>query len=355
MKKERLQELNQLLLNSKPEKEAFDQLSMEDAYALFRLAAMHHKKVTENIAKLKEEQPKQEKSEQEEKEENLHITDFNEAKIKSQENVAKVLLGKANFFYTLSIERMKKLEAFYVAYSKYTNSPFAFCDPNTFDDMTWIFTSEEKLRQVMEKQKENNIELRGVKVENEKFLQFFTSLFYMGIDNVLFDYGTEGMMFKLTRICKKPNFAEMENKAAAVENSALQLTSMYFLQEARKAEDKRQKESLPQLEEEMSKNLVAGRFLVPFIKVDPEAGNDQKNIQIPYLKGRDDSMILPVFTDLMEFAKYNREKKFSAVILTFDKLSGFIGNGVGIVLNPLGCNLFLKKEQLPLLAKRFEK
>ena len=66
-------------------------------------------------------------------------------------------------------------------------------------------------------------------------------------------------------------------------------------------------------------------------------------------------MILPVFTDLMEFSKYNRESKFSAIILTFDKLIGFIGKGVGIILNPLGSNLFLKKEQLPLLIKRFEK
>ena len=175
MKKERLEELNQLLLSSKVDKEVYDQLSMEDAYALFRLAAMHHKKVSEKIEELKKEHPTQEKNDQEEK--NLHITDFNEAKIKSQENVAQILLKKATFFYSLSIERMKKLEAFYVAYSKYTNSPFAFCDPNTFDDMTWIFTSEEKLRQVMEKQRENNIELRGVKVENEKFLQFFTMCF----------------------------------------------------------------------------------------------------------------------------------------------------------------------------------
>ena len=351
MKKERLQELNTLLLSNKFDREAYQQLSMEEAYAMFRLAAMHHKKLSDDLARLKKEQPKEESS----AEESSNIKDFNAGKIKAQENAIKVLMSKATFFYSLSIEQMKKLDAFYVAYSKFTNSPFAFCDPNTFDDMAWVFTSEEKLNQVVEKQKENHVELRGVKVENAKFLQFFTGLFYMGIDNVLFDYGTEGMMFNLSRICKKPNFAELENKAAAVENAALQLTSMYFLQEARKNIDQTKKENLPQLEEEMSKNLVSGRYLVPFIKVDPEAGNDQKNIQIPYLKGQDGNMILPVFTDLMEFAKYNREKKFSAVILKFDKLSGFIGKGVGIILNPLGCNLFLRKEQLPLLIKRFEK
>lgn len=355
MEKERLKELNALVLSNKFDQEVYKQLSMEEAYAMFRLAAMHHKKVAENLEKLKKEQPEEEKSEQEKTEENSNVTDFSAGKIKTQENVAKVLLSKATFFYTLSIEQMKKLDAFYVAYSKCTNSPFVFCDPNTFDDMAWIFTSEEKLRQVMEKQKEKSVELRGVKVANAQFLQFFTSLFYMGIDNVLFDYGTEGMMFNLSRICKKPNFAEMKNKAAAVSNTALQLSSMYFLQEARKNVDKSQKQNLPQLEEEMSKNLVHGKYLVPFIKVDPEAGNDQKNIQIPYLKGQDGNMILPVFTDLMEFAKYNREKKFSAVILNFEKLPGFVGNSVGIVLNPLGCNLFLKKEQLPLLVKRFEK
>ncbi len=355
MEKERLQELNTLLLSNKFDQEAYQQLSMEEAYAVFRLAAMHHKKVSENLEKLKKEQPEASKSEQQETEQKSNIKDFNEGKIKAQENVLKVLMTKATYFYSLAIERLKKLDAFYVAYAQTTNSPFVFCDPNTFEDMTWIFTSEEKLKEVAEKQKENHIALRGVKVENEKFLQFFTSLFYMGVDNVLFDYGTEGMMFNLTRICKKPNFAEMKNKAAAVANPSLELTMLYFLQEARKDVDRSQKQNLPQLEEEMSKNLVGGRYLVPFIRVDPEAGNEQKNIQIPYLKGQDGNMILPVFTDLMEFSKYNRESKFSAIILTFDKLIGFIGKGVGIILNPLGSNLFLKKEQLPLLVKRFEK
>ena len=38
-------------------REAYQQLSMEEAYAVFRLAAMHHKKVSENLEQLKKEQP----------------------------------------------------------------------------------------------------------------------------------------------------------------------------------------------------------------------------------------------------------------------------------------------------------
>lgn len=129
MEKERLQELNTLLLSNKFDQEAYQQLSMEEAYAVFRLAAMHHKKVSENLEKLKKEQPEASKSEQQETEQKSNIKDFNEGKIKAQENVLKVLMTKATYFYSLAIERLKKLDAFYVAYAQTTNSPFVFCDP----------------------------------------------------------------------------------------------------------------------------------------------------------------------------------------------------------------------------------
>ena len=330
MDKKRLQELNALLMANKIDREAFAKLTFDETYALFRLATIHHTQLNEQIKKggLK------------------NTTKENEDK------ALKTLLAKANYFYALSIEHIKNMEAFYVAYSQYTNAPYVVCDPVSFSDQIWAFSDEAKIDAVIEKQKEQHVLLKSEKIENSEFLKFFTTLFYMGIDRLLFDYGTEGMVFTLEHICRKPDFEKIKNPITSLDNTALNLSALYFLQEARKKTAKPDKETLDQLEEEMAKNIVSGSYIVPFIQSEKE--DVPANYQLPYVKGPNNEMLLTIFTDLPNFDKYNLEHKFSAIVLSFDKIPTVIGKGNGIIINPLGFSLYMKKEQIPAFIKRFE-
>lgn len=332
MDNKRLQELNALLVSNKFDKAAYDKLPLEDTYAMFRLATIHHATLTKTIKEGKLKNQSQ----------------------KAQEDALKILLGKANFFYAASIERIKKMSCFYVAYSMLTNMPFVYCDPKNYNDLVWVFTSEEKLNAVIEKQKESNVPMRCQKIENSDFLKFFSKLFYMGIDHLIFDYGTDGMVFTLENICKKPQFDKIENPAMALHNPSLTLSTLYFLQEARKQIPQNEKKDLPQLEEEMSKNIVEASYLMPFVKPEEGQENIPSNYKIPYYKNDKGETILPVFTDLMEFDKYNKDHKFSAVLINYEKFTTFMGGGNGIIINPTSFGLYLKKELLPILKKRFE-
>ena len=337
MTKERLLELNNLVISNEFKKEEYAQMDFNDAYSMFRLSVMHHKKFADDLKKLQADDSAENKEE----------------KTTQLDKITKLFLTKADYFYRLSIEKVKAMEAFYIAYSRCTNSPYVFCEPNNMDDVVWFFTSEERVLDVVKKQAEKNVALRAVKVENKDFLKIFTALFYMGIDNILFDYGTDNMVLQLDRICRKPNFAKLENKVAAVANVELQLSSMYFLQEARKNIENSKKQNLPVLEEEMAKNLVNGTFLVPFLKADPEKGNEPENVRIPFIKGPEGAKILPLFTDISEFEKYNKDGKFSVVIVKFEKLEQFMGNADAVDVNPLGTNLYIKKELIPTFMERF--
>lgn len=332
MDQKRLQELNTLLASNKFDKAAYDTLGLDETYAMFRLAAMHHTTLTNQ---------------------------FNEGKLKAkspkiQEDMLKMLLTKSNFFYALSIERIRQLPCFYVAVSELTHKPFAYCDPNTYNDLAWVFTSEEKLNAVIEKQKENHVTLICETVENSNFLKFFSSLFYMGIDHLLFDYGTDGMIFKLESICKKPQFDKIENPALALNNPSLNLSTVYFLQESRKRIPMDQKKDLRQLEEEMSKNIVESNYLMPFVKTEKDNDRNPSGYQIPYYKNNSGATILPVFTDVMEFEKYNKDHAYSAILISYDKFITFMGGSNGIIINPLSFGLYLTKEMIPALKKRFE-
>ena len=97
------------------------------------------------------------------------------------------------------------------------------------------------------------------------------------------------------------------------------------------------------LEEELIVNLTKAEFLVA-MDTDP---NDPKKVNIPYLKNKEGEILQPAFTDVMEFEKFAKGKKLRAAKVTFDKLPGLLmQQAKAFVINPMGFNLILNKEQL---------
>lgn len=72
---------------------------------------------------------------------------------------------------------------------------------------------------------------------------------------------------------------------------------------------------------------------------------------IPYLKNKEDKIMQPVFTDVMEFEKFGRGKNLRVAKVTIDKLpSLMIPQANAYVVNPMGFNLVLNKEQIEKIA-----
>lgn len=80
------------------------------------------------------------------------------------------------------------------------------------------------------------------------------------------------------------------------------------------------------------------------MNVDPE---DPKKINIPYLKNKKEEILQPVFTDVMELEKFTRGQKLRIAKVPLAKLPELmIERATAYVINPLGFNLVLNKEQL---------
>ena len=64
-----------------------------------------------------------------------------------------------------------------------------------------------------------------------------------------------------------------------------------------------------------------------------------------------DKIMQPVFTDVMEFEKFGRGKNLRVAKVTIDKLpSLMIPQANAYVVNPMGFNLVLNKEQIEKIA-----
>ncbi len=63
---------------------------------------------------------------------------------------------------------------------------------------------------------------------------------------------------------------------------------------------------------------------------------------MPLLKQQNGDSYQPIFTDMLEFNKFNRENFFKASVMTADKITGALAKGArGVVVNPMGVNLQL--------------
>lgn len=233
-----------------------------------------------------------------------------------------------------SLQEAAKL---YIFISPCTRGPYVQCDPETVDDETIVFMNLEDAKKEGDLLLQEKIPINIATLEKKQMLGFYTSLYTMGINAILVVKGDEKRRIQLKDFVKRKKMDGQEGEW--IENPALHLTSLYYMQEIRRKPDQEITEKIKELQEEIEINLKRGGYLLALEK-DGEG--------IPLLKGMNGDVFQPIFTDFLEFHKFNRENKLRPVIVlaeNFPKI--FTPKAKGIVLNPMGVNM-------PLSLRRVE-
>ncbi|MCD8105472.1 MAG: SseB family protein [Lachnospiraceae bacterium] len=255
---------------------------------------------------------------------------------------------------------IQKKTSLIVAYCTFTNMPLVVCDPETFNDQVWLFDSEEQLQEFAKPYTEQKLLLKGIKYPNKKFLEFFASLFTIGINEMVFVNSSGKQTLALEDMVRQPDYSKRPKEQQPVLNPQLQLTGLYFMQEAGRPVPNEQKTMLPDLEEELSVNLMKARYVVPIELFDgPESDAEKlqnRKYRLPILKNKNGDILQPLFTDPTELLKFNKENRFRAIVVPFDNLSKLLlKDAKGFLLNPGGFHLAMPRELLDGLKKnRFE-
>ncbi len=266
--------------------------------------------------------------------------------------------------YRLVIKELQGLENFYVFFAQTTRMPYVECDQETFDDQVYLFKEEEEAKKWAEEYKEKQIPLTTVKVGKEQMLMFYTSLYLVGVNRLVFRNGAGAAYLPIEQVVtmKKP---EGTDSGLPKENATLQLTMIYFLQELRrpgqKADDMERRKKLQEMEQEMIMNLIRSKYIMAVDISKVEGDFDPKkpgqNIQIPYLKNQQGEIMQPLFSDMWEFQKFSKNyaSKLRLGTVPFKGLlSSLIKEARGYVLNPAGVNLAILREKLEVMTKQAE-
>lgn len=251
-------------------------------------------------------------------------------------------------------KRIPQLEQLYVIFGVGTRLPFVTCDEEDFTDQIWTFVEEEKAKHYADVRRENFQDILAVvKVTREQLLQFFSGLYSYGIDVIMFQEEERLTKLPLNKLVVQPDFSKLPADKRPFLNPQMQLSGIHFMQEMHRKE--RNAQALHEYEEEMAVNIVRSRFLVPH-EIEGDAPlADGSNIRIPCVTNKDGQMFQPIFTDLQEMAKFDKERKFRASAIPFQNIQKAMGKEVkGIVINPMSLNIILMADKIPALIERFK-
>lgn len=230
------------------------------------------------------------------------------------------------------IERLKSAPQLYVLISLCTKEPYVVCNPETFDDQVLMFFEEEAAKKKSSELKEEKIPVHIARLENKQMLFFFTGLFTMGVNALMVTEGENEVLIQLDEFVKRRKPEELPEGTFWVENPQLHLTTLYYAQELRKGEG--QKEGLESMQEEISADFRKGKYIFAVHK--EEKGT-------PLIKLADEKNYQPVFTDVLEFQKFNKDNQFRPVAVAAEKLPEVLAKEAsGIILNLMGVSLPLE-------------
>ena len=248
-----------------------------------------------------------------------------------------------------AVKQLQNRDGVFVAYSQATKLPYVTCDEESFNDQAWVFSTEEGIKEFGKKKLEDKILLMGMKYEKKDFPKFYGTLYAIGVNTVIWADGEDRTEVDLTDIAKQADLSKLEPAKRPLFNSTLQLSGIYFMQELRRPVKKEERKNMRELEEELIANLLKSDFLIAMDK-DPE---DPHKVNIPFLKNKEGDVLQPAFSDIMEFEKFAKGKKLRAARVPFAKLPDvLIPQAKAMVVNPMGINLILDKEQLNKILKR---
>jgi hypothetical protein len=215
--------------------------------------------------------------------------------------------------------------------------PFVMCDSETYDDEVFIFFNEAEGMQAAKhiEASENPVQL--IKIENKNFLPFYSGLYPLGVNCLRVNRGTDSeVAIQLAELVVQPEKKKLPEGKMWIENREFHLTALYFMQEMRRKPHKELNDELKELQEELLTHYREGTFII--------AVREDKGIAL--MKRQDGKAMLPVFTDIQEFQKFqvmNRGTKFATAAVKPEKIIGLLPEASeDILVNPIGVNLPLK-------------
>lgn len=232
---------------------------------------------------------------------------------------------------TALFEQLRTASELYVLMSVCTREPYVVCHPETFDDEILLFFDMEEAKAKAQSLVEEKIPVSIAKLEQKHLLVFYTNLYAMGVNALFVTREGEEYLVQLSEFVTRRDPKDLPEGKVWVENPALHLTAIYLMQELKGQPAEPGNAKVEELQEEIASHFGKGRYIVPVQAEDKG---------IPLMKLKTGAVFQPLFTDILEFQKFNRENKLKPMVIESAKIPEMLPKGAaGVIINPMGVHL----------------
>lgn len=223
------------------------------------------------------------------------------------------------------LEAIRTGEGLFAITARATSNFFMGAENNK--PAAYIFSTKAFADEQVKELKWEGYEVKSLEIRPAQRIGFFNDLYRSGFEAVMLDKGQESLSMSLFSIVEKP-----EENADIIVNPSLMRAAAQFYQELSR------KRAVKPMQDLMCSELYKAKFLIPTEKQNERA--------YPMIADNKGLKFYPVFSDHLEFGKFDKKQKYQASVIRFRDLKKLIRKVDGIVVNPFGFGLRLDREKL---------
>ena len=261
-----------------------------------------------------------------------------------QELIKKYNKRKSVKVYEPIIDRIKTEPVLWAAYTKSTHNFYIGIENGKA--CAYIFTDIAYYNQFCDFLNQQYISTTSEEISYGDRLGFFQKLYMNGIEAVIIDNGQTYLWTDLCDIIEKPDFSSVPKVSRPVMNpSFCRAANVFFQAYSIKRADRI-------LELNMFRELVKAEFLIPAdteqLDIERNGGDKctfKKNscFGIPLIKNSQGKAFYPIFTDWYQLRLFDKNSKYSGLIINYKDIWQMVEKVDGAVINPFGFNFILDK------------
>lgn len=199
----------------------------------------------------------------------------------------------------------------------------------------FLFSEKEYCTQYAEHMKEEGFEVGSAECSEQNRLAMFTDYHRSGFECVIVDNGKRYIVIELTELISIPDFSDEPIENRPVINPSLVCSADRFFQclAAKKV--------TPDKHINMLVDTYNAKYVIPV-----EGEVKENSVTIPGLERSDGLKVVPFFTDIAEYRKFDANGRFNVALADYTQIESLCNSGETVVINPMGFNLTMTKKHI---------
>lgn len=231
------------------------------------------------------------------------------------------------------IHEVQTCETVWSAYSPVTKNHFV--DYVQGRPTAFLFSEKEYCKQYCNHMKESHFTVGTAECSKSNRLSMFADYHRSGFECIIIDNGQRYLIVELTDLINIPDFSDEPIEKRPIINPDLVCSADRFFQCLES------KTLTPDKEINLLIDTYNAKYIVP---IDGKPENNSASI--PALERSDGVKVVPFFTDIAEYRKYDGNNKYSIAVIDYTQIESFCNAGETVVINPLGFNFTLTKKTI---------